>query len=347
MKKIILYIGIPIILPFFITSCQKEIILFPFFENDTWGYLDKNGKAEIAPQYSRSRKFSESFAAVRIGNKWGFINDEFTPVIENKYWLVGDFFNGRAWVLDKDENWTYITSEGKQLSHQAFEYVGDFHENFAAVMIDGKYGFIDRSGKMVISPQFSFAWPFSDRLAAVNKNGRWFYINTDGEPVIRNGKFQKVIIENVEDLKSSDTITFDDIYPFAEGRSRVLIDNQWGFIDKSGEMIIPPVYRRAQDFSEGLAPVFQDEWFFINPDGEKILILDFNPGWVYPFSEGLAGVLLGELFGYINRKGEIVIKGLFTWAGPFKNGIALVELEGWWGYINKDGKVIWKGKMEN
>ena len=77
---------------------------------------------------------------------------------------------------------------------------------------------------------------------------------------------------------------------------------KWGFINREGVMVIPPVYDGAWDFHESLAAV-KVEW----------------------------------ARGYINTSGEIVIEPQFQYAGPFTDGKALVQLDGLWGYIRPDG----------
>jgi len=38
------------------------------------GYIDTTGKLVIQPQYDTVSDFSESLAAVKIGDKWGYID---------------------------------------------------------------------------------------------------------------------------------------------------------------------------------------------------------------------------------------------------------------------------------
>jgi len=51
---------------------------------------------------------------------------------------------------------------------------------------------------------------------------------------------------------------FDGASNFSEGFARVKKDDKWGFIDKSGKMVIEPQFDDAEPFSEGLAKVKKD-----------------------------------------------------------------------------------------
>lgn len=90
-------------------------------------------------------------------------------------------------------------------------------------------------------------------------------------------------------------------------------------------------YTRAGLFYEDIAPcVEQGKSYiqFIRRDGTVAFVLDTLAGrkveWVGRFSEGLAPVKAGNLIGYINLQGQIVIEPRFVEAGPFSEGLAVV-----------------------
>ena len=59
------------------------------------------------------------------------------------------------------------------------------------------------------------------------------------------------------------------------------------------------------------------------------------------FSKGLVAVKFSDGWGYINKKGDVVISGQFSEATPFSdNGLALVKLDGYYGFINTKGKYV-------
>ena len=60
-----------------------------------------------------------------------------------------------------------------------------------------------------------------------------------------------------------------------------------------------------------------DKYGYINPKGEIVINPQFDEAG--SFSEGLADVKIGGKEGYINPKGEIVIEPQFDSAGPFSN----------------------------
>ena len=63
------------------------------------------------------------------------------------------------------------------------------------------------------------------------------------------------------------------------------------------------------------------------------------------FSDGLAGVKIGDKCGYIDKTGKVIINPQFGLAWGFSEGIAKVETDivdrNEFGYIDKTGKYVW------
>jgi len=78
--------------------------------------------------------------------------------------------------------------------------------------------------------------------------------------------------------------------------------HKWGYIDKTGRLVLPAVYYSA-----------------------------------IPFTEALATVSDGVLDGYINREGKVVISHQFERAGPFHSGLAAVSGLRGAGLITRNG----------
>ena len=138
------------------------------------------------------------------------------------------------------------------------------------------------------------------------------------------------------------------------------IGRKWGYIDKTGKVVIAPQFDKAGDFSEGLAAVeVEEKWSYINRQGEFAIRTDFYNAW--PFVNGLAPVMLepsrqyaipegtvienvGNKWGYIDKTGKVIIKveGLTDGIGDFIDGIAKIEFKDERiGYIDRTGRYIW------
>ena len=85
----------------------------------------------------------------------------------------------------------------------------------------------------------------------------------------------------------------------------VTVENRDGYIDRTGQIIIPPQYEYAFEFSEGLAEVVV---------GQKEGFIDISGEFVIPpqvlevtgFSEGLAAVWGADQWGFMDKQGQVV-----------------------------------------
>ncbi len=87
----------------------SEGYAFVGFAEDTlftpkWGFIDsKCNLVGDTVKYTDQKGFSEGLAAVKLQNKWGFIDYKDQSVIPFDYDLVSSFKNGLAWALSKDK----------------------------------------------------------------------------------------------------------------------------------------------------------------------------------------------------------------------------------------------------
>ena len=146
--------------------------------------------------------------------------------------------------------------------------------------------------------------------------------------------------------------TGDDLTPVEQGK-------KWGYIDKTGRVVIPFKFDYAQKFSEGLAAAHRKgKCGYIDKTGKFVIEPRFIGG--YPFSEGLAIAIMSESekeriitgkFGYIDRGGKMVIKGqeqvysrsphFDPFEGmSFSEGLACSQQNNKTGYIDKTGRMV-------
>ncbi len=115
---------------------------------------------------------------------------------------------------------------------------------------------------------------------------------------------------------------------------------KYGFIDKTGKIIIKPIYDYCrQDFSEGMAAVqLKGKWGYINATGKMIIPPQFED--VGDFSDGMAIIVKDGKYGYINKTGKIVIQPNYEVAGTFFNGITYIAQNNKYEFVDKTGKKI-------
>jgi hypothetical protein len=100
---------------------------------------------------------------------------------------------------------------------------------------------------------------------------------------------------------------YDYVGPFYHGLARVKKLNKWGYIDTTGNVVVPPKYNEVENFTDSIARVrlsgkHGSRWGLIDLTGTIIIEPTFDA--IYEFVNGKALVLLdGKEQYYINRQG--------------------------------------------
>lgn len=307
-------------------------------EESKYGFIDKTGNVAI------QIKLSNGFSATTPIRVYPEFNEGLSPI-----------FDG--------EQCGFMDKTGAIVIPPEYEAVSRFSEGLAAVQKSGKWGFINKNGETVISFMYEWAqWGFTEGLALVKKDGKSEFINKMGETVISYG------------------LEYDQIDRFSEGLARVMTgkgeevrlerlanesdadynqrcltlheinskNERWGFIDKTGKLVIPCVYTDAMSFRNGLAIVSVTPWRsrkcrYIDRTGKTILETDYLTVSYFHYGLAMAQKENGKR-GFIDQLGNVVIPFIYDWALDFSSGLAAV---GVWdanecrkGYIDKTGHVV-------
>lgn len=124
-----------------------------------------------------------------------------------------------------------------------------------------------------------------------------------------------------------------------EGRARFYLNGKYGYFDENWNVVIQPSYRGAEDFSEGLALVTDDNWAygFIDKDGNTVLPHTFD--YAESFKDGLATIgkvdegYSGHTFirtGKFDKEGRQVEPIMYRWEDSYEVQMSLnnVRLNG-------------------
>lgn len=119
----------------------------------------------------------------------------------------------------------------------------------------------------------------------------------------------------------------------------------YGYIDKTGKVIVEPHYANATTFSEGRAAV-QDYatglWGVIDATGKEITGFEYDS--IRDFHEGMAAVRIGDpktgKWGYIDETGKIIVVPKYDNVIDFKEGMGRVKNNDNYGFVDKTGKEV-------
>lgn len=253
---------------------------------------------------------------------------------------------------------------------------------------EGKFGFIDTNGNIIIDFKYDFAYEFGDDgLAWVNiggnrttyfcDGGKWGLINEKEDVIIDflfelsevqkfweglawikigNNKYRDkwslIDKEGTFILKNIDN--FDSAFAFCNGVAIIEKDKKKGCIDKTGKIIIEPMFDSITGSSDEVVWVnigavedydgFMEggKWGLINLKGEYIKDLQYENinyfyngvAWVKEFEE--------EKWGLIDLSGAQILDFKYDKINNFYHNEALVLLNSQWVIIDKNGAILKK-----
>ena len=151
---------------------------------------------------------------------------------------------------------------------------------------------------------------------------------------------------------------FDYVGPFSEGLAYVYKDGKAGFVDQTGQVVIPLTWDAVRDFHDGGAVAIQDgyypppyeeyfylDYYLIDPRGDVVVHLGLDYGDVGDFHNGVACVwdYFTDESWYINTKGEVVEFPENTFEEDFsfdEGNLIVTRQKGKYGLVNKAGNVV-------
>lgn len=136
-----------------------------------------------------------------------------------------------------------------------------------------------------------------------------------------------------------------DLYSISVAVKGSTFEERYGFMDKTGQVVIVPVFHFVDRFYFDLARVTSEVdgnliCGYINKNGQVVIPYQYSVGGLFT-SEGLAVVKdLTAKFGYIDRSGVQQIPCQYDHGGSFHEGLAPVRSGNLYGAINLSGTLV-------
>lgn len=328
--------------------CDGDILI-PFQEklDDDWGFININGEVIIDPEFD----FKPSFAVNGIllmkddnkdGDKffrYAKIQDGKAVESDEKWDLAGEFKEGLAPVVNKNERVKFINENYEEVFVVEAEKVTPFNEGMAAIANDdNKWGFINKEGKEVIDTKYDFVSNgFHDGYAIVGN--------------ITDDEKEFFIIDKSGNVKLDLGDKYQNVISLSSGLLKVIDDNEFGFIDLEGNIVIKPndEWTNVTDFYNGFASFQEDnEWGLMNTQGETILKANYSNELLVVNDK--IWVKDDEDWGVIDMEGNDIIEPQFDGYArpyPFMCATTIVQDGDDYLFIDSEGKAINQEEYEN
>ncbi len=308
--------------------------------------------------------FSNGFARIDNYDSIGYINTKGELVVPfDKYYDGNNFGDALALVYDDDYNNYFIKSDGTLAFEPDSDYDYSSFSGNRAIVYDyesGQYGFVDESGKLAVPFILDDAFDYVGNLAIFEEDGKYGILNKKGTVILKptfkaaqitadgyvvgdDGLFTMMLSNQLEPiskvLSDLNPEIYENLYIVSDGGEYVFKDFAGNTLIRSedydylGDHIFElgngkladahdvkavPEVKNAFDINANY------DFRFIDNTGEIVLDLpDYDS--VHSFSEGLAIVEKDGKYGYIDKKGNVVIPIQYEMASDFSDGEAHVN----------------------
>ncbi|WP_179290397.1 WG repeat-containing protein [Shouchella clausii] len=222
--------------------------------------------------------------------------------------------------------WGYINDRGRTRISLVYDGAEPFQKNgFAIVTLNEKQGLINQFGRFAVKPVYKSIQPFSEERAIIQTKDGFKMIDEEGH--VRTKK------------------TYAYMAPMKHGRALFQTNGRYGFLNSDGEEVIAARYLFAFDFDEGKAVVQTKtaEFQLIDENGHVLHTYPYAD--VGSLSEGRIAFKQGDLYGYLDEAGNVVIPPKYGMAFAYEDGFAIIATNGdnySYGLINKAGNTVFE-----
>ena len=147
---------------------------------------------------------------------------------------------------------------------------------------------------------------------------------------------------------------------FKDGLSVYEKDGKYGVVNTNGDTVIEPMYNWVAGYNDGMCACFyesNEKTYLVYYDDKKRfaiepmrcdVTLNSSNGYDCSFYNGIALYRNPDThkYGYIDKKGKLIIPAIYDWAEPFISDITVVFINNKWKFIDKTGKVSLQFKCQ-
>jgi len=262
--------------------------LLIFKDHEKYGYMSSITGEIIIPanKFDRVYEFDNEsgLAAVVENNKMGFINKTGSYIINPQYDYDEFYYqqsecepifnNGFCYIFDeKTGNIGVINTQNKIILAFEYDWIEWDSDGYIKITKDGYEGLTDESYNILFEPIYqSIEVTIQGFIISEEEPFRRYLMDFDRKTIITENVFDEV--EKIYEKKLIKEYYYEDAeYELTEsGFSRFSYDYNYGVIDdKTGKIIIPPLWDMVEYHSKGLfKALLRDNYFILDTKGNII-----------------------------------------------------------------------------
>jgi len=258
--------------------------------NDKWGYINNQPSIVVECIYNEASDFHNGHAKVKRNGKWGLLSVSGTEVIACKYDAIGTIDDDLLAPATRGGKRGYVNTKGDEVIPCQYDEILSFNEHLVArARSGGKWGLVSRVSGEIAPCQYDEINDLKDRYYRVRRAGKWGYLNAQGQEVVK--------------------CQYDELRDYDGDYSLACYNGKWGFIDKSGKAVIPFESDSPEGMKliNGMTRVTNGGWSGVFSTSGRYVV---NPEWdeAVPLSEAIIKVVKRtEGVGAFNMLGNQVL----------------------------------------
>lgn len=141
---------------------------------------------------------------------------------------------------------------------------------------------------------------------------------TKSSNIVRKNNVGKIL--SLQDNNTTEKKIENILYPLR-------INDNYGFINQSGQLVLSPDFREAKKTSNGFAVAKKDDiTYYLNTDGSILFSISNQSQFLREFSEGLlAKKNIDAKWGFVDISGNWIIQPVYASVSDFSEGLANVS----------------------
>ncbi len=222
------------------------------------GLMDSTGKIICPVKYDIIYPLEKEVIRMGINGRLGLLNYAGKEIAAAQFDELWPFAEGIARFRDRLTYKTgFVNKEGRIIAKEEYHKLSDFREGMGRYQLNEQYGIISKQGREI--PLFTKK-DFTTEFAEYNP----YPIGEGNDQYERYGQAASIRL-----LEFSCGL--------APVPRKIKNEQQFGFADSSGTMVIPVQYDSVSNFKKGFAAVKKKRlWGVINTKGEVIIPIKYN-----------------------------------------------------------------------
>ncbi len=302
-----------------------DLQFIPFYENESFGFLDENGQQRIPAQFEfvhpeyLCESITDPYIIINKNGRLGLTDRLDNVIVAPQYDKINPIATG-LFQVTKNAFQGLIQEDGRTLLPMEYDAIEVVNKYFLRVRKNRRWGLVNYNGFSILEPIYAEIEPSGDEFIII-RSERGFAVET-------NSSLYRMLTEKNHEIQ----IRFDEVELFQERYALVRQGEYYGLIDENFRTLFDITQKEIRYLPKvGWAAYKDSTWQVFDLEGQSIADLLFekvsaspyliggkiNGAWgainlqgqeVYPFEYDSLAMVAGVMFLYQGKK----VKGVFS-----------------------------------